>query len=70
MPLTSYEKIWGSRNSVTIFIQPREGVDYEASLEEARVTTDAVGWRPPFVPLRSPGRFPVAWSSYRPAAES
>jgi putative ABC transport system permease protein len=38
MPLTSYEKIWGSRNSVTIFIQPREGVDYEGSQEEARVT--------------------------------
>ncbi len=36
MPILSYEKIWGSRNSVTIFAQPKPGTDYAEAQEEAR----------------------------------
>jgi putative ABC transport system permease protein len=36
MPLVSYERIWGSRNSVTVFAQPRPGVDYSEAQEQAR----------------------------------
>jgi putative ABC transport system permease protein len=36
IPLVSYEKIWGSRNSVTIFVQPKPGTDYGEAQEEAR----------------------------------
>jgi putative ABC transport system permease protein len=36
MPLISYEKIWGIRNTLTLFVQPKPGLDYAAAQDEAR----------------------------------
>lgn len=37
LPLTAFEKIWGSRRSVTLFARPRAGMPFAASQEEARM---------------------------------
>jgi len=37
IPLLAFEKIWGSRLSMTIFAQPREGVEFEEAQEETRM---------------------------------
>jgi putative ABC transport system permease protein len=42
IPLLAYEKIWGSRNTVTIYAQPREGVDYDYAQDEARASLRAL----------------------------
>lgn len=36
LPLTAFEKIWGSRRSVAVFARPREGMPFAAAREDAR----------------------------------
>jgi putative ABC transport system permease protein len=36
VPLGAFEKIWGSRRSLTLFIQPRDGVGFEEAQEIVR----------------------------------
>jgi len=37
LPLTAFEKIWGSRRSVTVFARPRDGMPFAAAREDARM---------------------------------
>jgi len=42
IPLLAYEKIWGSRRSLTIFAQPREAQDFTETMDEARMELRAL----------------------------
>lgn len=50
LPLTAFEKIWGSRRSTTVYARPREGIPFALSQEEARTALRIMRHLKPNVP--------------------